>query len=58
MGSYISGLAGSRDAPGDTSTTYTLAANEIGYGALISSSYYEADLDVYDLGFSTLGPMC
>lgn len=34
-GSYVSGVAVSRDVAGNTSTSYTLAPNDIGDGALI-----------------------
>ena len=54
-GGYISGVAGSRDAPSSTSTSFTLAPNSIGYGLFIPSAYYQADLDIYDLGILDAG---
>ena len=53
-GGYISGLAGSRDAPGNTATSYSLAPNDIGYEHM-PSSYYQSDIDVYDLGLLNAG---
>ena len=53
-GGYISGSAGSRDAPNDLNTLYVLAEGSVGFGALIQPDFYQADLDVYHLG--NLGP--
>ncbi|MDC0563831.1 putative Ig domain-containing protein, partial [Alphaproteobacteria bacterium] len=55
FGSGLSGVAGSRDAPGNANTSFTLAPNNVGYGALIPTTYYQADTDVYDLGFLDAG---
>ena len=52
---FIERGAGSRDASSGTDTTYWLAPNTTGYGALVSPIYYQADTDVYDLGILDAG---
>ena len=54
MGAIYQGQLG-QETPGNTATSYSLAPNDIGYGALIPSSYYQSDIDVYDLGLLNAG---